>query len=84
MLKTDSSLRMNLFGSQGGMSVLQSRELSRQDKVNLIRMGVGKGLLDSETEAKLIASEPKMELEINDPFKASTITIKFVAFKTPL
>jgi len=47
-------------------------------------MGVGKGLLDSETEAKLIASEPKMELEINDPFKASTITIKFVAFKTPL
>ena len=52
--------------------------------MNLIRLGVGKNLLDPETEAKLMASEPRMEIEINDPYKASTISFKFVAVKTPI
>jgi len=43
---------------------------------------VGKGLLDPETEAKLLATEPRMEAELHDAYKASTITLKFVAFKT--
>ena len=51
--------------------------------MNLLRLGVGKGLLDPETEHKLLASEPKLDIEINDVYKASSITIKFVAFKTP-
>jgi hypothetical protein len=47
-------------------------------------MGVGKNLLDPETEAKLLATEPKMEVELHDPFKASTVIFKYVAIKTPL
>jgi hypothetical protein len=76
---------MTVFGAGGSASnVLQARELSRQDKLALLRMGVGKGLLEPETEARLLASEPRLELELHDPLKASTITFKFVAFKTPL
>ena len=75
---------MNVFGSQGGTTVLQSKELSRQDKINLLRLGVGKNLLDHDTESKLLASEPRMEIELNDPYQASTFTVKFVAFKTPI
>jgi hypothetical protein len=44
--------------------MLQSKDLSRQDKINLIRLGIGKNLLDHETEAKLIASEPRMDIEV--------------------
>lgn len=84
LLKSESQYKMNVFGTQGGMSLLQSKELSRQDKINLIRLGIGKNLLDQETEARLLASEPKMENEILDLYKASTITFKFVAFKTPI
>jgi hypothetical protein len=74
---------MSVFGSQGAGSVLQCRELTRQDKVSLLRVGVGRNLLDPETEARLIASEPRLDLELHDPYKASTITFKFVAIKTP-
>lgn len=66
------------------MSLLQSKELSRQDKINLLRLGIGKNLLDPETEARLLSSEPRMENELKDPYKASTISFKFVAFKTPV
>ena len=45
---------------------------------------MGKNLLDPETEAKLLASEPRMDIEVNDPYQASTFTLKFVAFKTPI
>jgi hypothetical protein len=45
---------------------------------------VGKGILDPETESQLLASEPKMDIEVTDPYKASTFTFKFVAFKSPL
>ena len=74
---------MSVFGSQGGSSsILQCRELSRQDKLALLRLGVGKHLLDPDTEARLLASEPRLDLELDDPFKASTLTFKFVAVKT--
>jgi hypothetical protein len=73
---------MSVFGAQGAGNILQCRELSRQDKINLIRVGVGKNLLDPETEARLIASEPRLDLELHDPLKASTLTFKFVALKT--
>lgn len=77
--------RMSVFGSEGAAgSVLQCKELSRQDKVSLLRLGVGKHLLDPETEARLLATEPRLDLELADPYKASTITFKFVAFKTGL
>lgn len=46
-------------------------------------MGIGKNLLDPETEARLLASEPRLDLELHDPYKASTISFKFVAIKTP-
>ena len=63
---------------------MQSRELSRQDKLNLLRLGVGRGLLEPETGAKLIATEPRMEAEVHNVYKASTVALKFVAFKTAL
>lgn len=31
-----------------------------------------------------MSSEPRMENEVNDPYKASTLSFKFVAFKTPV
>lgn len=68
MLKSEASYKTNVYGSEGGMAVLQSKELSRQDKINLLRMGAGKNLLDPETEAKLLASEPRLDLELNDPY----------------
>ena len=49
-----------------------------------MKMGIGKGILDKETEAYLLSKEPKMDLEYNDAFKASTFSFKFVAFKTPM
>lgn len=75
---------MNLFGSSGGVALLQSRELSRQDRLALMKLGVGRGILEPETEQSLLASEPQMDVEMKDPFKASTFTFKFVAFKTPI
>ena len=48
----------------------------------MLRLGVGKHLLDPDTEARLLASEPRLDLELDDPFKASTLTFKFVAVKT--
>ena len=68
--------------SANNSSVLHCRELSRQDKLALLRLGVGKHLLDPETEASLLATEPRLDLEIDDPYKASTVTFKFVAVKT--
>lgn len=52
--------------------------------MNLLRLGIGKHLLDPETESKLLASEPRMDVEANDPYKASTFSFKFIALKTPL
>lgn len=63
---------------------MNTKELGRQDKVNLLRMGIGRGILDEQTEAYLLSSEPSMEKEFNDLYKASTFSFKFVAFKTPL
>ena len=48
----------------------------------MLRLGVGKHLLDPDTEARLLASEPRLDLELDDPLKASTLTFKFVAVKT--
>ena len=73
---------MSVFGSNGSGNILQCRELSRQDKINLLRVGVGKNLLEPETEARLIATEPRLDLELHDTLKASTISFKFVAVKT--
>ena len=47
-------------------------------------MGIGKHILDPETESKLLATEPRMDFEVNDPYKASTFSLKFVALKTPM
>lgn len=49
-----------------------------------MRLGIGKHILDPETESKLLASEPRMDVEVNDPYKASTFSFKFVAVKTPM
>ena len=58
--------------------------LSPSDKINLMKMGIGQGLLDKETEAKLIASEPSLDRELADGKAASSIFFKFVVYKTPI
>jgi len=37
------------------MAFLSSNQLSRDDKLQLIQMGLGKGILDDQTEKVLIA-----------------------------
>jgi hypothetical protein len=74
---------MQLFNQDGGSGVIKSGDLSRQDKINLIKSGACKGLLDPETEAKLLLNEPKLDIELNDPLKANTVCFKFLAFKSP-
>jgi len=34
------------------------------DKINLMKLGIGRNILDKETEAKLLASEPSLKAEI--------------------
>ena len=61
----------------GGVSYMQSRELSGVDKINLMKMGIGRGILDRETEQQLLATEPSMDPELKDHLRCSTLYFKF-------
>jgi len=63
---------------------MQANDLSPIDKINLIKMGIGKGILERDTEAMLLAEQPSLESELWDTNIASIIHFKFVVFKTPL
>jgi hypothetical protein len=75
---------MHFIGSQGGISYLQAPDLTPIDKINLIKMGIGKGILERDTEAKLLSETPSIENELKDEYLASLIHFKFVVFKTPI
>ena len=47
-------------------------------------MGVGRGILEKETETRLMSEFPSLENELKDEHIASLISFKFVVFKTPL
>jgi len=47
-------------------------------------MGVGRGILEKETEQKLLSEFPSLENELKDEHIASLISFKFVVFKTPV
>ena len=75
-LKTQHE-RIQFIGTMGGVSYMQSRELSGVDKINLMKMGIGRGILDRETEQQLLATEPSMDSEIKDYLRCSTLYFKF-------
>lgn len=76
--------RMHFIGAQGGINYLQASDLTPIDKINLIKMGIGRGVLEKDTEAKLLSEQPSLENELWDESVASIIHFKFVVFKTPL
>jgi len=47
-------------------------------------MGIGRGILEKDTESKLLSEFPSLENEIKDEYISSIISFKFVVFKTPL
>lgn len=47
--------RMHFIGAQGGINYLQASDLTPIDKINLIKMGIGWGVLEKDTEAKLLS-----------------------------
>jgi len=82
--------KINFIGSHGGASSLHPSALTRKDKLHLVKLGLGKGLLDDDLKGKLqsinsiefIAAEPSLEKELADPHCASKIILKFVVLKT--
>lgn len=44
--------KVSFVGSKGGSAVLRSSALTRRDKIHLMKLGLGKGLLDSDLEGK--------------------------------
>ena len=58
--------RYQFIGSQGGMQYIHANELTPIDKINLIKMGIGRGVLEKETEQKLMAELPSLENELKD------------------
>ena len=59
--------KVNFVGSQGGTTILNSKELNRRDKINLIKLDEGKDSL---------------EKELSDPSKACEMVIRFDSFIT--
>ena len=47
-------------------------------------MGIGRGILEKETEQKLLSELPSLENELKDEHIASLISFKIVVFKTPV
>lgn len=43
--------RVQFIGTLGGVSYMQASDLSAIDKINLLKMGIGKGILERATEA---------------------------------
>ena len=80
-LKTQHE-RIQFIGTMGGVSYMQSRELSGVDKINLMKMGIGRGILDRETEQHLLATEPSLDPDIKDFLRCSTLYFKFVVLRT--
>ena len=65
--------KINFVGARGGSTVIQSNELSRKDKITLMKLGLGR---------EFLATEPNIEKELSDPHPAWEIIFKFVVLKT--
>lgn len=88
MLETDPMSQMTMFGTSGTFKASQFNNLPEQDKIQILKdsgrskdtksVSSGQGL-----DMNLATYKPKIDIELKDQFKASTISIKIVAFKTP-
>ena len=83
MLEGDPYSQMSVVGRSGYFNTGKYSNLGEDDKKLL---AVNKVLQDGHPKnidlEKAIPVKPKLELELKDPLMASTVTFKFVAFKT--
>ena len=79
-LETIQKDKINFIGSKGGSSVMNATALTRRDKIHLVKLGLGKGLVDNEID-EFLAAEPSLEKELSDPNTACKINLKFSVFK---
>lgn len=83
MLEEDPYSQMAVIGKTGMFKASQFSNLEDDDKQQLekndaLEAGAAKNL----DLAKIRPPKPKLEHELSDPWKSSTISFKFVAFKT--
>ena len=70
----------------GKINLLKTTDLPLNDQVNFIKHGLGDALKHSSASVKsdgMDKARMGLELENGDPLKASTISFKFICFKTP-
>ena len=84
MLENDPYISITLFGTTGNFQASQFSNLPEKDKVKLLQDSAKDLGLNSMMPASLDVSKfrPSLDTELNTPYKASTISMKFVAFKT--
>ena len=86
MLETDPNSQLTMFGTTGRFKALQFNNLPEQDKIQILNDSARtiKSLNSGQAlDMNMLTYKPKIEIELKDQFKASTISIKIVAFKTP-
>ena len=85
LLEKDPFSQLSVFGTSGRFKALQFNNLSDEDKLSIIQNSSG----DSDKKKSTILNfpeqnyRPKLDIELKDQFKASSISLKFIAFKTP-
>jgi hypothetical protein len=65
---------------QGVMNLLKVVDLSNEDQATLVKLGFGDLLTKAGTSNKPV-DKINLDLEMSDELKASTIMIKFIAFR---
>lgn len=73
--------KVNFIGSKGGNTVMNTTSLTRRDKIHLMKLGLAKGLMDSDLD-EFMAKEPSLEKELSDPNVACKVLFKFVVIRT--
>lgn len=78
-----------MFGTTGRLKAMHFNNLPEEDKV-IILQDTARSLPSSaalseknQLDFSAKALRPDLKLELNDQFRASTINVKFVAFRTP-
>ena len=68
---------------EGGVTKLHTKELSKKDKMTMLRSEADRVMLDPDYDQPLIEGDPLIDVEQFDTYLASRITIKFKSVKTP-
>lgn len=82
MLEEDPYSQMAVIGKTGIFKAGHFSNLEDEDKASLEKNDAEAGAAKNLDLAKILPPTPKLEYELSDPCKSSTISFKFVAFKT--